>query len=364
MARPLHSSPADTVAYHGEVRTDVRQLKGVDMRGTVVCALTALLTAATLSGAAASGSSGSLHVSASIHVGKHAAGVAVAGASVWVTNDVDNTVSRIDPGSNTVTTTVKLGGGPYPTPDHALSAAGALWVLASTTGAVPTKGAVTRIDPDTGEVVATTRVPGQAEGLANAAGALWLTSFDYFSWLTRIDLGSNMVSDKFSMNRPTGIAAGYGYLWVVNHRQFAVSAVDPHNGHVVKKIDIALGSEKSIYEGPERVATGFDSVWVSHPAQDTVTRIAAGTKRIRARIVFPRSSFPFEFAAGAGSLWVLGPKQIFRVDPRTNRIVDSLRIGRHTGSDYRGLRGIAVDGQTLWITDGDVDVVDRIDVTG
>ena len=102
--------------------------------------------------------------------------------------------------------------------------------------------------------------------------------------------------------------------------------------------------------GIERLRTGRAPSM--QPAGCTLVAISGET----------RSATPFTFAVGTRSLWVLGPKSIFRVDPRTNRIADSARIGKHAGSDYRGLRSIAVVGHSLWVTDGDADTVDRIDI--
>ncbi len=91
-----------------------------------------------------------------------------------------------------------------------------------------------------------------------------------------------------------------------------------------------------------------------------MTRIDPRTNRLVARVRFPRDSEPSTLAIGAGSIWAVGPKQIFRIDPKTNRVIASARIGKHVGSDYRGLRSMAVDGDTLWVADGDADTVDRI----
>ena len=97
---------------------------------------------------------------------------------------------------------------------------------------------------------------------------------------------------------------------------------------------------------------------MSSPAS---TRARTGSSRASAsRGTRSRSTL----AVGAGSIWAVGPKQIFRIDPRTNRVIASARIGKHVGSDYRGLRRMAVDGDALWVTDGDADTVDRIALAG
>src|SRR5690349_10437639 len=134
-------------------------------RAVVIAAVAvALITAA--------GVAGSLVVGSTVPVGKHPAGVAIAAGSVWVTNDVDNTVSRIDPVAGKVTATVALRGRAYPDPKVVAVGHGALWVVA------PTTGTVSRIDPETGGLVATLTVPASAGDVAVEGTALWVTSFD------------------------------------------------------------------------------------------------------------------------------------------------------------------------------------------
>jgi len=312
----------------------------------------------------AGGSAGSLVVGSTTPVGKHPAGVAIAAGSVWVTNDVDNTVSRIDPVAGKVTATVALRGRPYPDPKVVAVSDGQLWVVA------PTTGTVSRIDPQTGGLVATLTVPASAGGIAAEGTTVWVTSFDpyrcranrCFSRLTRIDTRSNRVTGTFDVDAATGIAAAYGSLWIVNHRGWAVTRFDPRRSKVTATISVRIGREGT-FDGPQKVAAGFGAVWVSHPVQDLITRIDPHSNKVVARVRFPRSSEPNELTIGAGSLWAVGPKQIFRIDPRTDRIVEAVRIGRHPDGDYRGLRSLAVSGRTLWVTDGDADTVDRIELS-
>jgi DNA-binding beta-propeller fold protein YncE len=263
-----------------------------------------------------------------------------------------------------VVKTIALRGSDYPDPAFATFDGGAVWVVA------PTSGTVSRVDARTGSVTATTKVPGLALGIAVADRSAWVPSFDPYkcsnntclSRLTRLDTRTAKVTGTYKVDSPTGIAFGYGALWIVDHRSANVTRLDPRQAKVVSTIPVRLGHERAT-EGPEQVAVGLGGVWVSHPAQDVVTRINPGTNKVVVRLRFPRNSGPYRFAIGAGSVWVLGPKRIFRIDPRTNRIVDSAAIGKHTGSDYRGLRSAAVTDQAVWVTDGDADTVDRIDLS-
>ena len=304
----------------------------------------------------------SLRIGARVSAGKHPAGIAVADGLLWVTNDVDNTVAPIDPTTATAGPLIHLGGGGFPDPRLVASGGGTVWVAA------PTTGTISRIDTSTSKVTATLTVPESAGGLALDGGSLWVTSFDpyrcsgnrCFGRLTQFDVRSARVIGRFDVRTPVGIAVGFGSLWIVDHRGMALMRFDPRTRKTVARISVRLGREGT-FDGPELDAVGFGSVWVSHPSQDSVVRVDPRTNKIVARIRFPHGATPVSFAVGAGSIWVLGPKRVFRIDPAINHIVDSIAVGKHSDSDYRGLRSLVVVGNSLWVTDGDADTVDRID---
>ena len=90
-------------------------------------------------------------------------GVAFGEGAVWVTNRTDGTVSRIDPETNAITSTVEVGAGPV-----ALAAGeGAIWV------ANAGDGTVSRLAPDTADVEETIDVGGSPSGMTVASGAVW-----------------------------------------------------------------------------------------------------------------------------------------------------------------------------------------------
>jgi YVTN family beta-propeller protein len=100
--------------------------------------------------------------------------LAIGGGSIWVAApdplDPHAAVWRLDPVTARVTQTTKLGRvvGYPPTLDIAFGE-GAVWVASFDAGTV------TRVDPATGDVVATIRIGGHPSGIAVGANRVWVT---------------------------------------------------------------------------------------------------------------------------------------------------------------------------------------------
>ena len=101
---------------------------------------------------------------ARVHVGDGPAALAYDAGSLWVANSLDATVSRIDPVTRAVTSTIPVGSGPT-----ALAAGpGSVWV------ANQYSGTVSRIDPRRDQVAASVNVGGAPTSLTMGPGRLWV----------------------------------------------------------------------------------------------------------------------------------------------------------------------------------------------
>jgi YVTN family beta-propeller protein len=97
-----------------------------------------------------------------INVGNGPRAVAVGAGSVWVANNFDGTVSRIDPRTNAVTATIPTGRGP-----SGVAVDGeTVWV------ANDLDASLTRINPATDRVVLKIRLDNPPKGLAIAGGSV------------------------------------------------------------------------------------------------------------------------------------------------------------------------------------------------
>jgi YVTN family beta-propeller protein len=162
-----------------------------------------------------------------IPVGNYPTALAGGAADLWVTDNFDNAVYRVDQsGAITATTTVGRS------PNSIAVGPDAVWV------ANAADDDVKRIDPDTASVVTTIHVGHHPSAVALSPGALWVANqFDGTVW--RIDTRSNKVVKKIKVGgRPAGLAVAGGSLWVSVQQSPLVVNRSLANGGGVARIDI------------------------------------------------------------------------------------------------------------------------------
>jgi YVTN family beta-propeller protein len=192
-----------------------------------------------------------------IPVGHGPAGVAVGDGQVWVANELDGTVSEVNPGAGQQVAVIPVGIGP----DAIAFGYGSVWVASTT------DDTLSRIDAATGDVTAT------------------------------IPLGST----------PAGLAAGNGVVWVISRDAGELLAINPADDRPSRAVAIA-GS-------PDSLAVGGGGVWVAD-AGGTVSSFDPRTGRVRAIKV---GGVPAGVAYSGGAVWVADGLSgaVSRIDPRT-----------------------------------------------
>jgi YVTN family beta-propeller protein len=216
-----------------------------------------------------------------IPVGRGPAGVAVGGGEVWVADELDGTVSEVNPGAGVQVATIQVGNGP-----HAIVFGyGSVWVGNAT------DNTLTRIDPGSGRILATIPVGGAPAGLAAGDSGIWVTSGQTASLLL-VDPWRDRVTRAIPAgSSPGGVAVGAGSVWVAG-TDGVVSRFDPLTGHVRK---IAIGSS------PGGIAYADGAVWVADSPSGGVSRIDPQTGSIR---LIPVGNQPTALAAAGGGIWV------------------------------------------------------------
>ena len=206
---------------------------------------------------------------ANVVVGNSPSGVAVGAGSVWVSDDIDGTLRRIDPESNEVVATIAVG----QSASGVAVGAGGVWVP------VPLEDRVKRIDPATEAVADTVPVEGGPAAIAVGAGAVWVTSRRNGT-VTRIDPGTAHVTHTIPLgDSPQGVAVAGGAVWV------ALQAGSPPVATAGGAADVLTGAVAGALLGRHGPGSlGGDS----RPVRD-----------LRAAVQLPRSAVPGRRAAAA-----------------------------------------------------------------
>lgn len=158
-----------------------------------------------------------------IPLGHLGGGVAVGEGAVWVTAPEDGLLLRVDPATLEVSDHAEG----LAQPAWVATGEGGIWVL-SGVWSEPDRpegdGSVTRVDPETGEIVARIRVdeePGEAGDIEVGEGLVWAKT--QYTLLAGIDPDTNAVVDRITDQKGLGgVAAGFGSVWVSD---FAFSRV-------------------------------------------------------------------------------------------------------------------------------------------
>ena len=200
-----------------------------------------------------------------IPVGHRPTGVAVGGGQVWVVNQLDRTVSEVNPQALRAVRPIQVGNGA----GAIAFGHGSVWV------ANATDYSLSRIDPDSGDVK-TIPLAGQPGGIAAAPQGMWVSSTST-GQLLLVDDRTNTVTQSVPIgNGPQGIAVGGGAVWVANTPDGTASRFDPGSGRIRK---IAVGGS------PTGVAYGDGEVWVAGGRGGNVLRIDPADDSVRTVVV-------------------------------------------------------------------------------
>jgi ABC-type transport system substrate-binding protein/DNA-binding SARP family transcriptional activator/streptogramin lyase len=188
-----------------------------------------------------------------IAVGRGPKGVAVGGGEVWVVNQLDRTVSEINPRALRQVASFQVGNGA----DAVAFGFGSAWV----TNVID--DTVSRVDPDTGKVV-TIPLAGQPGGIAVGREGVWVTS-ESTGQLLLVNPASNQVTQQKELGgSPTGIAVGRRSVWVANAAERSVTRFDPGSG---------TSTSVNVGDAPLGVAYGAGAAWAAVSLGGGVARI-------------------------------------------------------------------------------------------
>ncbi len=209
--------------------------------------------------------------------------VATSNGDVWVAGTREGVVARVNAASNRVVYKVPVGVQPaavVATPDQ-------VWVANSADNTVQ------RIDPATGQAGEPIRVGDGPDGLLLDGSALWVANSRSGS-VTKLDTrtGDRLAADVRVDVGARGMAMTDSDLWVANELGQSVSRIDRTSGRV-RTIPVE--------DGPSTVVVSDGSVWVNNAYSGTVSRIDIDTDRV-SRINL--QSAPQALGLVNGRVWV------------------------------------------------------------
>ncbi len=279
---------------------------------------------------------------AQVAVGSNPTALAFDRAAVWALNADDQTISRIDRKTR-VQKTFSIG----TTPTDLAVGEGAVWVGNGVTSptskfAGPILSSVSRVDPDTFGVLATTKLPTKGEGpvqgdsLVVGKGAVWAINPNWS--VSRLDPQTEKVVATVDTSVVEIAAGPNGVIWGLKPPpDSAIVRIDPRSNAVTETIRVPSRELNDL-------AVGAGAVWASDPQEGVVWRIDPGPP-VRQRTV-PVAKEVDSLAFGAGSVWAVNPFEgtISRIDPSTNLVSKTIPIG---GTP----RDVTVGAGSAWVSD-------------
>jgi glutamine cyclotransferase len=309
----------------------------------------ALIAATTLGGTTASiqvahGQTLGLAIGATVPVPSQfrTLGVASGAGAVWTT-DGTATVTRVDPGSNSVT------GIPVADADLVAAGSGSVWVVGSNSIA-------SRIDPQTNNVVATVPVARDPTGIALGNGALWVAGRSGQT-ITRVNAVTGKIVAKVpTPESPRYVAVGAGAVWAASNDSPTIWRINPARNRVVATIGLT--------DTPNGLVATANGVWVLGSTNDRIVRINPHTNRVADVTPVPKNDgfigYGGAIAADTTSVWVTTLTHLLQLDPHSGHILAALAVGTHPSHDPVGLAAVSSGPAGLWVGDGDGKTIDLI----
>jgi peptide/nickel transport system substrate-binding protein len=263
------------------------------------------------------------HLQSQVRLTAAPTAVTFGAGSIWTAN-ADGTVSRIDPQSHDVVQTIDV----QTEPSAIIVSGTAVWVA---NGA---SGTVTRIDTAHGRVTATVRVRSGPSALAAGAGAIWVANTDDGS-VSRIDPDTASVTRTISIGgAPSSVAVAGSTLWVADSSSNAVTRLDLKTFATIQSTQVG--------HDPRTLSVVGNSLWLVNGLDGTVSRIDLATGNLTATVNV--GGQPTGIAATGHALWVstTGPNQVVEVSARN----DSAGRRVHTGSAPVSL---VAAGHKVWV---------------
>ena len=210
----------------------------------------------------------------------------VAFRTVWIATDRD--IERINPATDELLRPIDLPPiGGIPIPSYIAAGSGAVWVA---------QGEILyRIDPTTNEISREIRIEGSS-GLAAGEDGVWVID-DLSGALTAFDPETGDVTASTTLpGNLDQVAAGGGSVWILDATVGTVTVVDADTLEVLGTVRVGNDEKRLVF--------GADAAWLADGNANSVTRIDALTRDVT---MFPMRGPVGDVAVETdpGAVWVL-----------------------------------------------------------
>ena len=264
--------------------------------------------------------------------------------AVWLTNPPTREVYRLNPATGETIATIPVPELPCAASDFGFDV---LW-----TATCETRG-LARIDPAVNLVTARLRLPvaaadeGGESSVAAGEGAVWVVLQG--GAVARVDPRRLKVVARIPVEQGSAaVRAGEGAVWVTNPQESLVQKIDPATNRVVATTPVG--------PPPRFLAVGEGGVWTLNQQDGSVTRLDPATGEVAATIPADVVGEGGDITTGGGSVWARGSGYLLtRIDPETNEVAS--RYGPSSGSG-----GVIVAPGAVWLSAHDVGTVWRLPI--
>ena len=195
---------------------------------------------------------------------------------------------------------------------------------------------------------ATFSVAGHPDWMVVIDDAVWVTSSNV-NHVVRLDALKNQAGPIVTINNPcSGLATGFGSIWVPSCGTHSLFRVDPHTGRIQGEIPVGPADSEG------GITAGAGSVWMASDKKGVLARVDPQTNKLAAEVAIPSGSYAPAFADGA--IWITSTEHnlLTRVDVQSNKVAASVRVGPQP-------RFLTVGAGSVWTLNQGDGTISRVD---
>jgi DNA-binding beta-propeller fold protein YncE len=277
-------------------------------------------------------------VSDPIKVGTPPLRIAAGQQAVWVSSERDGTLTRLDPETGEMVGKARRVGAGV-----AGVAIGGKWLWATN----PRRGELLRLDPLSGRVLKTVDVRGKPAPIALGGGRVWVAD-ESGRGITAVNAEGGRVYRQGLPPQAPRLRLAYGArgLWATNAEAGTVRRLDPDS--------LLTGAPIQVGGGPAGITVAGGFVWVASSRSGRVSRIDPYLDQVSPIEV---GGHPGGIDAGTSAVWVANAEDgtVSKIDLESGEVEgDPIAVGPEPGA-------VAVGGDAVWVANNGDGTVTRIE---